>query len=104
MYYLKTNPMKKLFPLLLAVAILGACTLNKQTTKDVKQYSIEQFMSSVNNWGGKFTPNEKNILVTSNSSGIYNAYLVSVDGGEPVALTQSEIRILYEMAEQGNCK
>ena len=82
--------MKKLFHLLLIVLILGACAPDNQTTKDVKQYSIDQFMSSVNSWGGEFTPDEKNILITSNSSGIYNAYLISVDGGDPVALTQSD--------------
>lgn len=89
--------MKKLIPLFLFAALLVSCS-TQPTSREVNQYSIEQFMKSVNNWGGDFTPDEKNILITSNQSGIYNAYLVSVEGGDPVPLTQSDSNTVYAVS------
>ena len=53
------------------------------------QYTIEQFLGTVNFAGSSFSPDAAKILVGSNRTGIYNAYAVPVAGGEPVALTKS---------------
>lgn len=90
--------MKKLILLLFVVLVIISCSPNKDTAREVTAYSIEQFMNSTNSWGGKFTPNEQNILITSNSSGIYNAYTVPVEGGDPTALTQSDTNTVFAVS------
>ena len=55
----------------------------------VAQYSIEDFLGNVNYRGASFSPDNTKLLVSSDRSGIYNAYAFPVDGGEPVQLTQS---------------
>ncbi|HZF13985.1 MAG TPA: hypothetical protein VFE33_34765, partial [Thermoanaerobaculia bacterium] len=55
----------------------------------VPQYTIEQFLGTVNFGGDSFSPSGSKILVSSNQTGIYNAYAVPVAGGAPVALTHS---------------
>ncbi|MFN7116551.1 MAG: alpha/beta fold hydrolase [Saprospiraceae bacterium] len=82
---------------------------------DVKQYTIEQFMNNVSYNGGAFSHDDSKILVTSNKSGIFNAYEIPVTGGEPKALTNStgssvfaisyfpnDDRILYQQDDNGN--
>ena len=54
-----------------------------------KQYPIEQFMATTTLGGASFSPDESKILFSSNVTGIFNVYTVSVNGGEPTALTAS---------------
>ena len=58
-------------------------------SKAPKQYTIEQFMATVNIAGASFSADEKRVLFSSNASGIYNAYVLPATGGSPQALTQS---------------
>jgi len=55
-----------------------------------KQYTIEQFLTTVSVRGASFSPDEKSILLTSNQTGVYNAYTVSITGGELKPLTASK--------------
>ena len=57
--------------------------------REVKQYSIEDFLGNVNYRGASFSPDNSKLLVSSDQSGIYNAYAFPTDGGEPVQLTNS---------------
>ena len=57
--------------------------------KQVKRYTIEQFMATTSVTGASFSKDEKQILFSSNESGIFNAYTVPVGGGTPRALTTS---------------
>lgn len=54
------------------------------------QYSIEQFMNITQISGGSFSSDESKILFSSKKTGIYNAFSVSIIGGEPEQLTNSE--------------
>jgi len=54
------------------------------------QYSIEQFMNVTQISGGSFSSDESKILFSSKKTGIYNAFSVSIIGGEPEQLTNSE--------------
>ena len=57
--------------------------------KQPKRYTIEQFMATTSVTGASFSKDEKNILFSSNESGIFNVYTFPVGGGKPTALTRS---------------
>lgn len=84
-----------------AVAIALASCSGPATTGDnqempepapiqVNEYSIAQFMGNVQVSGGSFAPDEKSLLISSNKTGIYNAYDLNIETGEETALTTSE--------------
>lgn len=60
------------------------------TAQDIPQYQIEQFLESTSVFGSSFSPNGSKILVSSDESGVFNAYAIPVDGGDMVQLTSSE--------------
>jgi dipeptidyl aminopeptidase/acylaminoacyl peptidase len=59
--------------------------------KKVPEYTIEQFLATTNWGGGSFSPDGRKVLAGSNKSGVFNAYAVPVEGGEPVQLTDSKV-------------
>jgi dipeptidyl aminopeptidase/acylaminoacyl peptidase len=97
---------------LFLVGLLSAATLE---AREVRQYSIEEFLGSINYFGASFSPDNSKILVSSDASGIFNAYALPVAGGEPEPLTRSttesifaigyfpsDERILYSSDQGGN--
>ncbi|MEM1320358.1 MAG: alpha/beta fold hydrolase [Bacteroidota bacterium] len=86
--------MRSLLLLLSVVCLLASCqdtaTKPVDKTKTPKQYTIEQFLSNTSIFGGSFSPDEQQILVGSNQTGIFNAYAIPVSGGAPQPLTNSE--------------
>jgi dipeptidyl aminopeptidase/acylaminoacyl peptidase len=78
--------------LALPVILLFSCTSNDETTpapREVKQYSIEQFYKSTQVGGGSISSDDSKLLVSSNESGIYNAYEIDIASGQKKALTNS---------------
>ncbi|HEV7766857.1 MAG TPA: S9 family peptidase [Thermoanaerobaculia bacterium] len=79
-----------------------------------KQYTIEQFINTVAVGGASFSPDEKEILFSSDESGVRNVYSVAVSGGKAKALTTStdttsavsyfpkDTRFLYTRDQGGN--
>lgn len=80
-----------------------------------QQYTVEDFYKNVRFGGASWSPDQQKILVSSNLSGIWNAYAVPVGGGTPQPLTQStgnsifartyfpaDDRIIYSSDEGGN--
>ncbi|NNC05199.1 S9 family peptidase [Corallococcus exiguus] len=80
-----------------------------------KQYSVEQFMGSTEVMAPVFTADGKQLLFSSNASGIFNVHSVPVGGGKPTALTRSKTdslrvvgafprdsRFLFERDQGGN--
>ncbi len=64
-----------------------------------KKYTIEQFMGTTSVSGASFSPDEKEILFSSNAEGgIFNAYSVSVKGGTPKAMTRSKSDTTYAVS------
>ncbi len=57
--------------------------------REVKQYSIEQFLDTTKITGSSFSSDDKSILFSSNKTGIFNVYSIPVSGGEPKQLTHS---------------
>jgi dipeptidyl aminopeptidase/acylaminoacyl peptidase len=81
---------------LVPLIILAACQAADQpiagATDDpgeIAEYSIEQFLASTNVFGSSFSPTGDKILVSSDETGIYNAYAIPVDGAPSVQLTHS---------------
>jgi len=74
--------------LIVLVALLSACD-SATPQREIAQYPIEDFLGTTNYFGASFSPDKSKLLVSSDRTGIYNAYAVPADGGEPVARTQS---------------
>ena len=85
-------------------------------TRSVGRYTIDQFMSTVRMSGISFSHDETEILVTSNRSGVLNAYSIPVINGQARQLTFStdesinalsyfphDGRILY-IRDKGGCE
>jgi dipeptidyl aminopeptidase/acylaminoacyl peptidase len=97
---------------LLCLSFVGC---SKPKHHEVRQYTIEQFMNTTAISGSSISHDDKLILFSSRKTGIYNAYTVPVQGGEPTALTNSttnsifatsffpnDNRILYRSDQGGN--
>jgi dipeptidyl aminopeptidase/acylaminoacyl peptidase len=63
----------------------------------VKQYSIEQFLSTTNWRGASFSPDGQTLLASSDQSGVFNAYAVPAAGGAPVELTDSKLNAIQAL-------
>lgn len=89
--------MKNLIILFCLLFIL-TCSPQEKEARIVQQYTIEQFFANTNVFGGSFSADETKLLVTSNETGIYNAYAIPVEGGDPVQLTRSEEESIFAMS------
>ena len=108
-----------------ALIALASCTAPADSTTRTQpavgktvtptQYSVGDFYKNTEYSGASWAPDRQRILVSSNLSGIWNAYAVPTGGGAPQPLTQSttnsmfalsyfpaDERILYSSDEGGN--
>ncbi len=58
-------------------------------------YTIQQFLATTLLTGNSFNSDGNKILVSSNQTGIYNAYAIPLAGGSPQALTHSTTDNIY---------
>jgi len=58
-------------------------------TRPSKSYAIEDFIDTTGVSGASFSPDETQILFSSNRTGVWNAYTMPVGGGEWTPVTQS---------------
>ena len=95
--------------------------------RQVRQYTLEQFLSTRSyagpsnpaaprgGYADSFSPDGRKILVSSDRNGVFNAFAIPVEGGEPVQLTDSKVsaveiigyfprdeRFLYTSDQGGN--
>jgi dipeptidyl aminopeptidase/acylaminoacyl peptidase len=83
----------------LAALLLFGCTATQDKQTEAAgsvgrvftptQYSVEDFYGNSEYVGGYWSPDGSKLLVSSNVSGIWNAYAIPVAGGEAQPLTQS---------------
>jgi len=71
---------------LLAVSILSC---KKEETRQIQQYTIEQFYANTRFGGGFFSNDETKLLINSDESGIYNVYEINIADGTRRPLTTS---------------
>ena len=85
--------------ILIVVAVLStgiACNLRTVAPpRQVRQYSIEEFMNTTAISGASFSPDGSKILVSSDRTGIFNAHAYPVSGDEPTQLTHSTTDSIY---------
>lgn len=77
----------------LATALhLSGCTSVgvDQAPRQVRTYSIEQFLATTSVGGGAFNSEEDRLLVHSNATGIFNVYSIEIATGEMTPLTDSQ--------------
>ncbi len=86
-----------LFLFCLMAILLNNCQEAIEVPK-ANQYTIDQFLNTTNIFGGSFSPDQKDLLVTSNESGIFNAYTIPVAGGEMTSLTNSEKESIFSIS------
>lgn len=63
-----------------------------------QRYRIEQFVETVSIRGGTFSPDETELLFSSDRSGVWNAYTVPIEGGQPLQITQSDKEPIYALS------
>ena len=68
------------------------------TARQVKQYSIEQFLNTTRIIGSSFSSDDKSLLFSSNKTGIFNVYSIPAGGGEPKQLTHSTTESTYAVS------
>ncbi|MFL1897234.1 alpha/beta fold hydrolase [Aquimarina sp. 2-A2] len=66
-----------------------------ETSTEIKEYTIEQFMDNENAFANSYSPDKTKVLMTSNRSGIYNMYTIPSSGGELRPITQSDSASVY---------
>lgn len=92
----QSRPLARLAPaltLFIPMLVVGACTEAPAATpeaRDVPEYSIDQFMGTTTFRGASFSADNSRVLVSSDATGIFNAYAVPMEGGAPEPLTHSE--------------
>jgi dipeptidyl aminopeptidase/acylaminoacyl peptidase len=74
----------------LAVASCNVAETTADKPREVKPYSIEQFYKNTAIGGGAFSSDDRYMLVSSNESGIFNAYEIDIATGDRKKLTDSK--------------
>jgi dipeptidyl aminopeptidase/acylaminoacyl peptidase len=79
--------------------LLFSCKEDKtdqaMVNREIKQYTIEQFMDNEAIGGGSFSSDNSSLLLSSNRSGIYNVFTVPSEGGEMRAITTSDSTSIF---------
>ena len=99
------------------LALFGCTAVHEPAleSRSVREHSIEEFLGTTVHQGASFSPDGASILVSSDRTGILNAWTVPLSGGEPQALTESTVesvltqsffpadeRVLYQSDQGGN--
>ncbi|WP_026261105.1 S9 family peptidase [Spirosoma luteum] len=111
---MKNQSVRHLF-LAMCLSISAHQMLAGPAPKAVRKYTIEQFMKTIRFGGSDISPDEQNVLFSSNQDGVFNLYEIPFNGtGQPKQLTNSKTnaifaigylpdgRILYSSDQGGN--
>lgn len=110
--------MKKLIYYFLPILIVACNSKTKEadnSVKNLKEYSINQFMDNESVNGGSFSHDKSKLLVTSNRTGVFNMFTISIKNGEftpesksdsssvfSISYFPNDDRILFRMDDNGN--
>lgn len=79
--------------LLVALQALSGCS-----QEGIRQYTIEQFKNTLAVSGGSFSHDETKLLITTDGTGIRNAFSIPVAGGEMRQLTFSDDNSVFALS------
>jgi len=82
--------MKTISSFLICLLIFSSLNIYAEENLSHQYYSINQFINTTSYSGGTFSNDEKSILFSSDESGIFNIYSISIESGEKKQLTHSE--------------
>jgi dipeptidyl aminopeptidase/acylaminoacyl peptidase len=71
------------------VSLAAAFACSRQSPREIRQYTIEQFMDTKRFTGSSISHDDQWILYTSNESGVFNARIIPVAGGPSEQATNS---------------
>lgn len=86
--------MRTAFVLIGFLLVAAGCATDRGY-REVRHYTIEQFMNTEGIAGASVSHDDSRILYSSNRSGIYNAYAVPVSGGDPLQITDSKDNSIF---------
>ncbi len=75
-----------------------AASARDEGAKGVRKYDARTFYETTAYFGASFSADEKQILITSDASGVFNAYSIPVAGGEPKPLTDSKTSAVFAVS------
>ena len=76
-----------------SVLLFLSCQCTRQ--REVKEYSIEQFFKNIRISGGQFSQDESKLLISSDESGIYNVYEITIADGSEHQVTNSTVESFF---------
>lgn len=79
--------------LILVGALLGGCGEKPEAAATVPKYSAAAFFETTSYGlasGLAYSPDNSRLLIHSDATGVFNVYALPVDGGDAVALTESD--------------
>ncbi len=76
----------------------GSLFAQEVETRQVNRYTIEQFLKTTNYRGASFSPDKSQVLVSNDSTGVFNAYSIDVDSHEQKQLTDSETDSVFTIS------
>lgn len=79
---------------LFAAILMVACS---QTPEPPKQYSIEEFYENTRVGGGRFSDDETKLLISSDESGIFNVYEITIADGIKKQITFSDTESFFAL-------
>jgi Tol biopolymer transport system component len=80
---------------LVLALVISACAKKEGKREAIQQYSIEQFYGNKEIDGGAFSPDETRLLISSNESGIYNVYEITLADGKQRQVTNSAVESYF---------
>jgi dipeptidyl aminopeptidase/acylaminoacyl peptidase len=85
----------KLPAMILVCSLLVSCVGRKTT--EVKQYTIDQFYKNMRIGGGTFNSDETKLLLSSDKSGIFNAYEINLSDTALRQITHSTVETYFAL-------
>jgi len=82
----------------LVIFLVALHALSGCSPEGTEQYTIEQFMNTLAVSGGSFSHDETKLLITTDGTGIRNAWSINVAGGEMRQLTFSDDNSVFALS------
>ena len=79
-----------------ALTLCSACAA-PSAAREVASYDAQTFYATTSFAGASFSPDGKRLLVTSDQSGVFNAYALALAGGPPARLTSSSTDAIFSL-------